>query len=267
MKDFYKILGIDTTASQDEIKRAYRKLASQHHPDKGGDTAKFQEIEEAYRVLSDPGQRANYDRGPQGWPDQFGQGGSAPFNFETIFDIFGARFRAPHQQHHNQQRYMQARMSLGLGLHDLMRPGPKTVSVSTPMGNNTIEINVPAGIDDGDTVQYAGLAPGGGDLLITFRIYAHDTWQKQGSNLLTEKSQDIWTLITGGETTVTDLIGTQLTVGIPARTQPGTVLRLRGRGLPQRQGGSGDMLIKIQGYIPQNIDPELLDIISQKRGL
>lgn len=261
MKNYYDTLGVKSTADPDEIKRAYRKLASQHHPDKGGDVKKFQEIEEAYRTLSDPAKRQQYDN-PQPDFSQFGfQGAGSPFDFQSIFDIFGTRFAQPGQQ----QRASHARMTLWIGLDDVARGGRRAISVGTHTGTIAVEIEIPRGIEDGDTVRYPGIGPGGIDIVIAFRIHPHPKWQRQGLNLHVEHTVDVWDLILGTETQVRDIQNTTLSLTVPPRTQPGTVLRLRGRGLSSRQGQAGDLLVHIQTQIPQNIDPELIRSIEQYR--
>jgi curved DNA-binding protein len=259
MKNYYDTLGVTSKATADEIKRAYRKLASQHHPDKGGDVKKFQEIEEAYRTLSDAEKRAQYDNpspfGPAG-PDGF-----APFDFQSIFDIFGTRFSQPGQQ----QRPGHARMTLWIGLDDVARGGRRTISVGTHTGTTAVDIEIPRGIDDGDTVRYPGVGPGGIDIVIVFRIHPHPKWQRQGLNLHTEHTVEVWDLILGVETQVRDILNTTLSLTVPPGTQPGTVLRLRGRGLTSRQGHAGDLMVHIQTRIPPTIAPELLAAIEQYR--
>jgi DnaJ-class molecular chaperone len=260
MTDYYQTLGVDRNATPDEIKRAYRKLASQHHPDKGGDKNKFQEIEAAYRTLSDPQQRAQYNN-----PSPFGNGGfnfnfrtDSPFNFDSIFNAFGAQFHHPHQQ-----RTQQARMSLWITLQDVADGGRKTISVGTQQGTMTVEIEIPLGIDDGDTVQYPKTGPMGMDLLITFRIHPNARWARQGPNLTTEQNVSIWDLILGSEITIRDIQNNTLSLTIPPKTQPGTVFRLRDRGLKQRSGTSGDLFVKIQAVIPDNIPDSVIDAIKK----
>jgi DnaJ-class molecular chaperone len=256
MTDHYATLGVARTASADEIKRAYRKLASQHHPDKGGDVKKFQEIEQAYRVLSDPQQRQQYDN-----PNPFGGfEGGAPFNFDSIFDIFGARFG------HQQRRPNYARMTLWISLHDAAIGGHRTVSVGTQTGTQAIDIEIPLGINEGDSIQYSGLAPGGSDLIITFRIHPNQLWQRNGQTLLTERTVDVWDLIIGGEIEVEDILGERFLLNIPPRTQPGTMLRMRGRGMPNRSGQKGDLLVRVHARIPQNIDQSIIDAITENRS-
>jgi len=261
MTNHYQTLGVDRNATPDEIKRAYRKLASQHHPDKGGDKHKFQEIEQAYRTLSDPNARQQHDN-----PNPFGNmgGGSQGFNFESIFDIFGARFQ--HQNPHMQQRQQRAMMTLWITLRDAVVGGRKMVSVGTHQGTQTIEIEIPAGIDDGANVQYGGIAPNGMDLIITYRIHQDPTWTRQGINLQTKHTVSIWDLILGCEIEIRDINGNNLSLVVPARTQPGTILRLRGRGVTPRAGQSGDLLVQIQAQIPDTIPEDLLTHINQIRG-
>jgi DnaJ-class molecular chaperone len=259
MQNPYQTLGVNRDATADEIKRAYRKLASQHHPDRGGDTKKFQDIQAAYDTLSDSNRRSAYDNPGFGG---FGNGfrADAPFDFQTIFDIFGTRFQQPGQA---QQRRQQARMSLWITLRDVAAGGRRTISVGTQQGTHAVEIEIPAGIDDGDTVQYSGIGPGGMDLVVSYRIHPEPRFTRQGLNLYTEHAVDIWQLITGGTTQVKDILGNTLEMTVSPRTQPGTTVRLRGRGLNGRNRSPGDLLVKLQAQIPEHIDPELLSLIEK----
>jgi DnaJ-class molecular chaperone len=255
MIDYYSTLGVSRTATQDEIKRAFRKLASQHHPDKGGDTARFQEIQAAYDTLGDSAKRQQYDN-PRPQFNNFNQPGGPQFDFDTIFNVFGAQFG----QRQQRQQPAVSRANLTITLADVVTGGKRTIGI----GTSTVEIEIPMGINDGDSVQYRGIGPHGSDLVITFRIAASPTWGRQGSNLLTEHAVNIWDLILGSETTVKDLLGNEITILVPKDTQPGAKLRLRGRGLPGRTG-PGDMIVQIQAVIPKDIPQDLLDMIQQKR--
>jgi DnaJ-class molecular chaperone len=259
MTNYYQTLGVDRNANSDEIKRAYRKLASQHHPDKGGDKNKFQEIEQAYRTLGDPNKKAQYDSPGFGNFDSNPGFQSATFNFDNIFNMFGAQF------HPHMQRQQQAQMSLWITLADAAQGGARTISVGTQQGTMTVEIDIPQGINDNDRVQYARIGPGGMDLIITFRIHNHPRWQRQGQNLICDENIDIWDLIMGCNLTIKDLLNNQLQVTIPPRTQPGTMIRLKGRGMASRQNPVGDLLVRVQGRIPDQIDAALLDQIEQAR--
>ncbi len=264
MKDYYKTLSVDRAATPDQIKQAYRRLASQHHPDKGGDTAQFQEIQEAYSVLSDPAKRQQYDN-PR---PQFGgfSGGNTPFDFDAIFDMFGADLRGQRQQRI-------PRISLWISLADVMTGGPRVVSLQMNNTVSNVEVNIPAGIHDGDTVRYPGLAPGGGDLVVVYRVKPDPKWFQSGKDVTVEIVVDIWDLILGCDLKVADLVGNQLSVTVPSETQPNALLRARGRGLPSRQlpgdwnkEPPGDMLIRLSARITTPVDPAIKDAIRKSRG-
>ncbi len=251
MQNPYQTLGIERNATADQIKRAYRKLASQHHPDKGGDKARFQEIQQAYDYLTNP--QPSQTQG-------FNFHGQSPFDFQSIFDVFGARFQQPHQHRR------QAQMSLWITLTDAAQGGKKPISIGAQHGTMTAEIEIPLGINDGDTVQYPGLGPGGMDILITFRIHPNPRWSRQGPNVTTDHNVDVWDMILGTEIQIQDILGSTLSLTIPPKTQPGTIFRLRGRGIMQRSGVAGDLFVRVQATIPEQIPQNILDAISQSRA-
>jgi molecular chaperone DnaJ len=111
-------------------------------------------------------------------------------------------------------------------------------------------------------VQYEGLGPGGADLVVQFRISPDRTWQRDGLNLTQEIRVDIWNLILGGELTIDTLNGKTLSTTVPARTQPGTVFRLKAQGLRDRSGRTGDIFVKVQAVLPDQIAPEIIDAIQ-----
>ena len=255
MTDYYSTLGVPRTASADDIKKAFRKLASQHHPDKGGDTKKFQEIQAAYDTLGDEQKRAAYNN-PQP-QNPFGQGGFHTNHF-NLNDIFGQMFG----QHQHQQQRGQVRMSLSISLADAIRGGAKTVSVSSSAGTSTVQIDIPRAIRDGDNVQYGGIAPGGHDLIIQFRVNPDPVWRRDDLNLHSEYKITIWQLILGADIEIVTPTGTTLSMAVPPRTQPGSVMRLKGQGLIDRNGQKGDILIRMQAQIP-DIPDQLLAAIKQ----
>ena len=258
MTDHYATLGVPRTATADEIKRAFRRLASQHHPDKGGDTQKFQAIQAAYATLGDEQKRAEYNNPRPQFSGFHGTPGGVNIN-----DIFGQMFgQGFAQQHHQHPRRSHVRMTLWITLLDVATGGRRTVSLGTQSGVSAVEIDIPLGINDGDNVQYEGIGPGGSDLVVQFRISPDRNWQRDGLNLTMEVRLDIWNLILGGELTIDTLTGKTLTVGIPERTQPGTNLRLKSQGLKDRNGNMGDIFVKVHAVLPDHIAPEIIVAIQ-----
>jgi len=262
VKDYYKILGVSRTSSIDDIKRAYRRLASQHHPDKGGDTARFQEVEEAYRVLGDPSQRQVYDN-PRPHVNVNFSSGTDGFDLNDLFQMFGRNFQ--------RQQGSIARLTLWVDLVDVVRGGPRVVALQVGNSVSNIEIDIPPGIEEGDTIRYPGLAPGKQDLVITYRIKPDPRYERQGRNIIMTQSVSLWDLILGAEIEIQDLIGNRVLLTVPPRTQPGALLRLRGKGIPpktfgnQTSGSGGDLLVRMTAKIPEDISSSLLEQIKQER--
>lgn len=261
MKDYYQTLGVERSASADDIKKAYRKLASVHHPDKGGDTTRFQEIEEAYRVLSDPEQRRQYDN-PNVKININGNGFQhAPFDFDTIFEMFGTRMHPGRQQAHRNQR-----VSIWIDLEDVARGGRKIMSLATHQGAVNLEINIPQGVQDGENVRYPELAPGGFDLVVNFRIKPHPLWRRDDLDLYTERSLDFWQLILGTDLNMRDIQGREIVLTVPPRTRPGTMLRARGQGLSRAGHNAGDLMVRLQATMPNDIPNEIIEILRKTQA-
>ena len=264
MSDHYQTLGVQRGATPDEIKKAYRKLAGQHHPDKGGDKLKFQEIQKAYEVLSDDSKRGQYDNPNQGFHFEFNGGPNGGFDFNNIFSMFGQQFHGGPQPGHRQRQQF-TRMSLWVTLQDVASGGKRTVAAGTQQGTMNIEIEIPLGINDGDNVQYTGIGPGGTDLIVNFRIHNNPKWQRNGLNLTVDHQISIWDCLVGGETEIKDVLGNPISITIPPCSQPGGLLRLKGRGLAQRQGNPGDLLVRIQAKMPTSLDTDLVERIKQEQ--
>lgn len=257
MKDYYQILGLSRGANDEEIKQAFRKLAMKHHPDRGGDQAKFQEINEAYKILGDPAQRQQYDN-----PAPNINFNTAGFDIDALFNMFGQKM----------SRNTSARISLWITLKDVALGGPRVVSLQVNGQVNNVEVNIPAGINDGDTIRYPNIAPNGVDLIITYRIKPDNIWMREGKNIITERKVDIWDLIIGNDIEIEDLSGNILLMTVPPNTQPGSMLRAKGRGLPDPQNSSrttsnfnGDLFVKVLARIPPISDP-LLQAIRKEKG-
>jgi DnaJ-class molecular chaperone len=258
MTDYYAALGVPKTATSDDIKRAFRKLASQHHPDKGGDTQKFQAIQQAYATLGDEQKRAEYDNPRPQFSGFHGHPGGVNIN-----DIFGQMFGQQFGQQHQHPRRSHVRMTLWISLLDVATGGKRTVSLGTQSGVSAVEIEIPLGINDGDNVQYEGIGPGGSDLVVQFKVTPDRKWQRDGLNLTQEVRIDIWNLILGGDLTIDTLTGKTLSTRVPAKTQPGTILRLKDQGLRDRAGRTGDIFVRVQTFLPEHIAPEIIDAIQK----
>jgi molecular chaperone DnaJ len=138
--------------------------------------------------------------------------------------------------------------------------------VGTAAGTSTVEIDIPLGINDGDNVQYQGIGPGGQDLVIQFRVQPHAEFQREGLTLHTTHKISVWDLILGSEAEIRTVDDRLLVITIPPGCQPGTVLRLQQKGIQDRTGQKGDLMVHIQAQIPATIAPELLAAITQHRN-
>jgi curved DNA-binding protein len=275
---YYEILGIAKEASADEIKRAYRKLASQHHPDKGGDKNKFQEIEQAYRTLSDDVSRQQYDMQLNGFGGQgFRSPGVQEFHFHTgdINDIFrsfgfgnGDPFGQFRQQH--QRRNKDLRIEIGITLASTLEEQTKNIIVKTTTGEQSpLEIKIPRGITHGTNIKYSGLGDNlfntlpRGDLYIQFNIHHADNFIVNGVDLYTGSVVNCLLAITGGKITVTGIDGKLFELTVPPGCQHGTKFRIPKQGLYELNSNHrGDLYVEIGISIPQNLMPEQLESIQ-----
>jgi curved DNA-binding protein len=252
MIDPYTILGVSKNASDEEIKRAFKKLAMKHHPDRGGDEQQFKQINEAYAILSNPERKQQHDN--PGFNFRSTPGG----NFHDVFDEFFRQQR--------QQRTSIVRLSLYIDLKTAATGGEKLVSLQTNNGPQAVEIEIPEGINDGDTVRYPQLL-GHSDLQVTFRIHPDKTWNRQGSNLTREVELDFWDFILGSKTEVETIYSDRIVLTVPPKTQPGTLMRIKGKGMRGKYAGqTGDMFVKLAAKLPENLPEELVDHIKRLRN-
>ena len=287
-KDYYKILGVPKTATEKEIKAAYRKLARKHHPDvnQGNKTAeaKFKEINEANDVLSDPEKRRRYDQlganwdsfrttppPGQGWPggvhvetegfDPSTFGGFSDF-FKTFFgggfggatsvDDFGGR--GPRHAHPEEDR------PIDLTLEEILHGATRTLEMRGAK-RNRVEVKIPAGVREGTRVR-------AGDVYLRVRVLPHRGFERKGEDLLAAVHAPLTTAVLGGEIEVPTLEG-PVGIKVPPGTPAGRVFRLRGHGLPRLEhgGGRGDLLATLVVDFPKDLSKRERELFEELRKL
>lgn len=249
--DYYSILEIDKTATQDDIKRAYRKLAMKHHPDRtGGDDTQFKKIQEAYDILSDPTKRQQYDNPiPQ---FSFGANNMDAENFFSQF--FGNR-------NNFQQRKPTYRTMVTVPLVDAYHGAEHVLQISTPQGKHVINIKVPPGVDTADTIRYDNVIENV-TLLVQFQVMQDLRYERRDCDLFSHHSISVLELIVGTKFKFHTIDNRTLEVKVNPKTQPFTQLRIPGAGMPKKTGGYGDQIILLKPFIPDNIDQTVIDAIN-----
>ncbi|GIW69473.1 MAG: molecular chaperone DnaJ [Patescibacteria group bacterium] len=297
-KDYYKILGIDKNASEEDIKKAYRKLAREHHPDvvsekdKEAAEKRFKEINEAYRVLSDPEKRKMYDKfgtaepgkGFGGFGEGFGRSGQwGPFTYTYTtnggadfgdfdpFDIFESMFGFRGFGQRTPKRGKNLYYQMDITFREAVFGVEKDINIES----GRVRIKIPAGARDGLELKFAGKGmpgPGGapaGDLFLTLRVSYPQEFRVSGDDVLVLADVDIVTAALGGviEVPVVDLsrpdaIG-KAKLRIPAGTQHGTRFAVRGKGMPRLHGrGQGDVLVQVNVVVPRRLNKKQKDLLE-----
>jgi curved DNA-binding protein len=287
--DYYKILELDKTASESDIKKAYRRLARKLHPDLNPNDEsakkKFQQINEAHEVLSDPEKRKQYDKYGKDWKhaEQFEKAGqqrqqsqnyggeefASGFDgseysdfFESIFGR-GAGGRSGGNVKFRGQDF---RAELRLDLKDVFHAQKQTLTVN---GKN-IRLTIPAGVENGQTIKITGHGGEGmnggpkGDLYITFSIANNTKFKREGSNLYIDADLDLYTAVLGGEVTI-DTFDGKVKLKINPGTQSGSKMKLKGKGFPvyKKEGEFGDLFVTWQVKVPTSLSEKEKELFSE----
>ncbi len=289
--DYYKTLGVEKTATEEEIKKAYRKLARKLHPDLNPNDVeankKFQQINEANEVLSDPGKRKKYDAYGEHWQhaEQYEQakqsrgqssssqnrdeytystGDEGDFSdfFESLFG--GAKGRGKSKQ--TKFRGSDFNASLQLNLRDAYTTHKQTFTVN----DKQVRITIPAGVANGQVIKLKGYGSTGinggpnGDLYITFVIGEDNKFKRVGDDLYTTAEIDLYTAVLGGDYTLDTLSG-KIKLKVNPETQNGSVVRLKGKGFPvyKEEGKSGDLFVTWQVKIPTNLTEKQKELFRE----
>lgn len=283
--DYYKTLGINKNATEDEIKKAYRKLARKYHPDLNpNDTEankKFQQINEANEVLSDAEKRKKYDaygenwqhaeayenakqqsqNQSQNWGDYTYSGTQQEGDFSDFFEsLFGSSSRRNRGGRNDVKfRGKDYNAELHLSFREAYNTHKQTITVNA----KNVRITIPAGVESGQVIKLKSYGSEGvnggpnGDLYITFIITDDAKFKRVGNDLYGTEEIDLYTAVLGGETTIETLSG-KLKLKVNAGTQNGTKIRLKGKGFPvyKKEGEFGDLFITYQVKLPVNLTAE-----------
>jgi curved DNA-binding protein len=274
MENYYSTLGVSENASPDEIKKAYRSLANKHHPDKGGDQAKFKDISVAYDTLSDAQKKAEYDQ-----QRQFGNG--AQFHFHTGnggFDPFAHMFggASPFGNmfgagHPGMRRNRDLNIQCAITLLDSFLGKQLEANYQLPSGRTqTVSINVPAGITSGDTIRYQGLGddsmPGAprGNLNVTVIVHADPNFERRGDDLYTTVDINPIEAIVGCKKTVRNITGDQMEVDIRAGVESGVEFASNGNGFTNvNNGRKGRFVTVVKIKTPKINNPAILEELKK----
>ncbi|WP_276483377.1 DnaJ C-terminal domain-containing protein [Paraflavitalea pollutisoli] len=296
-KDYYSILGVSKQAKEDEIKKAFRKLAVKYHPDKNPGNKeseeKFKELNEAYEVLSDPEKRKKYDvygpnwnqfNGQQQGQHQYQGGGAGGGSYEyegdpgeffgkggDFSDIFGEFFggggsRTGSRRSTRKHKGQDYQSEVTITLEEAFEGTTRLFNIN----EQKIRITLKPGVYDGLTIKLAGKGAAGlnggeaGDLFITIRVSQHASYRRDGDDLRRTVLVDLFTAVLGGEKEVATLAG-QLKIKIPAGTQNGKLLRIRGKGMPvyNQPAQRGDLLLEIQVEVPEKLTDQQRELFRQ----
>ena len=259
--DYYSILGVNRNASPQDIKKAYKKQAMKHHPDRGGDSTKFQKVQEAYEILSNSDKRDAYDHPHHANP--FGQQqGHNPFAGSPFEHVFGQGF-----QQRQTPRNRDVKLAAALDLKDVLLGKSLIMQYKLNSGKlETVTVEVPPGAKHGDTIRYQGLGDDGhpryprGDLNVQIKVSKKKNWDRDHNNLITKKHVNVFDLLTGCAIIVTTLDDKKVQLTIPKGTRSGQIFSIGGYGVPDiNTGKRGNLYVSIEAEMPVINDATVIE--------
>jgi|TARA_B100000315_G_C14583161_1_gene591568 DnaJ-class molecular chaperone len=286
MPDYYADLNVNKDASAKEIKKAFRKLAQKHHPDRGGKEADFKKINEAYETLGDTNKKAQYDamgsRNYTGQPGFTHRGQQSPFEGgfnphdpdsfnDFVHTVFGRGFGQYQQRTVNHNITVQYEISL----EDAYTGLEKQLDINLPSGAvRSIHVKIPPGVNDGSKLRFAGLGDNSqstvppGDLIVVVRVLNSSKWHRQHDDLITTIKVSALDAILGCEVQFKHIDKKVVSVKIPAGTQPNAKIRLKGKGLTStRTGQHGNLILLVEVIIPSKLNNEQIELYKSIRDM
>jgi len=278
MKNYYNILGVSENASDKQIKQAFKKLAKEHHPDRGGDTTKFKEANEAYDTLKNSSKKQEYDTIRKYGQNSGGQGGnfhftSGDFFGEDMFENFFSGFGGPNVRTRTfrtrQQQNKSINVRMSISIKEAMNTLEKTISYRLPSNKEEFAtVKIPAGVQHGITFKYKGMGDDSiknmprGDLLVQMSVLDSDGYTRKGNDLYTDKTINCFQAIRGLELNLKTLTNTIIKIQVPPATQPGTLILCKGQGMPIHKTLNirGNLYVRINIIIPELSQTDLRKI-------